>query len=402
MRLIVLVSALAVSAAFRPGVPPQCFDQFNCIFHRSQLGAKGYSWDLINLCMPAGQEYQTYSAGQAPGTFPKVIFNICGSVSQAVAPCKDKTTTDCDNGQIMPMPHSHGVVIQYINDPAHDQLYNCADLDTCDQDTNPNCVIGSLNYDATRDGINPYTNLAINHNVGRETRCAQNPARYYCLVKGVKCTDAVEVLASYDGVDADSQNWATSGSPPAFELNDESDPNSGIILHYPSAKGYVSDPFSSTGCPLDPTTGLAAERSVQMSIACDQGVSGFVAYNYTEISPCTYVIYGASKAACGTPGNTFDANALSASDIPISKTSVRNWWFTVLGASLVVVLYVLYNFLDNRGYLDSIKARMPSWMQWPAFLGGSGGGSSGGGYSSSYKSVGSPAPVSSGSAYGSA
>ena len=84
-------------------------------------------------------------------------------------------------------------------------------------------------------------------------------------------------------MNADSTRFPTSGSPPAFALNDESDPNSGVYLTFPSAKAYSSDPFGS--CPLDPTTGLATERSVSMNIACDQGISGFVAYNYTEPAP---------------------------------------------------------------------------------------------------------------------
>ena len=204
-----------------------------------------------------------------------------------------------------------------------------------------------------------------------------------------------------DGVNADSTRFPTSGSPPAFALVDETDPNGGIILNFPSAKPYSADPFGA--CPLDPTTGLATERSASMYIACDQGISGFVAYNYTETSPCTYVIYGASKSACGTPGNTFDADAIAASDISIAKTSLRNFWFTMLGACVLApAVVVLYNFLDNKGYLDRVKAAMPAWLQLPAFLGGGGGGGSSGGYSSSYKSVGSPAPMSSGGAYGSA
>ena len=86
-----------------------------------------------------------YSPGQPAGTYPMVEFNICGSVSQAVAPCAPMTTTDCDNGVTLPLPHSHGVAIQYINDPAFEYQHICADVDTCDQDTNPTCAITCTN-----------------------------------------------------------------------------------------------------------------------------------------------------------------------------------------------------------------------------------------------------------------
>lgn len=72
-------------------------------------------------------------------------------------------------------------------------------VDTCDQDTNPQCLPGSLNYDPTRDGINPYTNKAISHNVNRENRCAADPNRFYCTVRTVACEGNVEVLSYYDG-----------------------------------------------------------------------------------------------------------------------------------------------------------------------------------------------------------
>ena len=67
-----------------------------------------------------------------------------------------------------------------------------------------------LNYDATRTGQNPYTGLAINHNTRREAYCAQNPTYYFCNVKAVHCTDAVEVLASYGACALDPLSLAHS------------------------------------------------------------------------------------------------------------------------------------------------------------------------------------------------
>jgi hypothetical protein len=419
MRSFVLAATVIAASALRPGIPPECFDQYSCIFHRNLLGPRGYTWDLINLCASRGNEYKAYPPvppGQTPPKYPVMEFNICGSVGTAVAPCVDSPNNDCANGVKLPMPHSHGVVIQYINDPAHDDQYPCADVDSCDQATNPNCNItctnpnniatctGSLNYDATRTGTNPYTGALIQHNVGREARCQRDPTFYFCRVQVTHCTDATEILASYDGINADSERYPTSGSPPAFGLNDEEDPNSGIFLTYPSAKAYISDPFACTD--LDPMTGEPIERSATISIACDQGVSGLKVFNYTETTQCTYTIYAASKWACGSAGDPFAGALVGQSDIPISHTPTRNFWFSMLGLFIVApVAYYILSFLDNKGYLDFIKARLPALPAWVPWIGGGGSSSGGGGsacYSSSYKSVGSPAATSSGGAYGSA
>ena len=64
------------------------------------------------------------SLTRSPPTYPVMEFNICGSVGTAVAPCAPMTLTECDNGVKLPMPHSHAVVVQYINDPAHDGMTN--------------------------------------------------------------------------------------------------------------------------------------------------------------------------------------------------------------------------------------------------------------------------------------
>ena len=142
-------------------------------------------------------------------------------------------------------------------------------------------------------------------------------------------------------------------------------------------------------------TGLAIERSVTISIACDQGINGLKIFNYTETAQCTYTIYAASKSACGSAGDPFT---------PQADTPGRNFGFTMLGLFVVApVIYYGMNFLDNKGYLDYLKARLPTLPAWVPWIGGGGSGGGGGAsYSSSYKSVGSPAATSSGGAYGSA
>ena len=112
------------------------------------------------------------------------------------------------SNMMLPLPHSHGTAVQLIDNPAQDSMNTCPDADTCDQDTNPSCIPGSLNYDPLRTGENPFiSGVMINHNTARETRCAVTACQngpgagcpYYCYVVSTPCEANVEVLAYYDG-----------------------------------------------------------------------------------------------------------------------------------------------------------------------------------------------------------
>jgi len=50
LLLLQLIAVFALADAYRPGVPPQCFDEYQCIFHRFNLGGLEYIWDLRSLC----------------------------------------------------------------------------------------------------------------------------------------------------------------------------------------------------------------------------------------------------------------------------------------------------------------------------------------------------------------
>ena len=132
--------------------------------------------------------------------------DLCGTVSQAVAPYSTAGPANTANMQL-PLPHSHGTAVQYIDDPSQDSMYTCPDVDTCDQETNPACLPGSANYPVGGNTVggstqNPFSSsnpVQISRNLYRESRCAADPTIYYCFVEGVPCESSVEVLTYYDG-----------------------------------------------------------------------------------------------------------------------------------------------------------------------------------------------------------
>ena len=128
--------------------------------------------------------------------------------------------TQDKSAQLLPMPHSHGVAIQFIDDPNQPlSVLNpkgilVADTDTCDFATNPNCA--GDNYPT------PENPGATETNARRQAVCLANPSATYCKpVRSISyATDNAEVLAYYDG------------AAPIFQLYDESNPNGGINLTY--------------------------------------------------------------------------------------------------------------------------------------------------------------------------
>ena len=112
---------------------------------------------------------------------------------------------------VLPLPHSHGTAVQYIDDPGQYNQFTCPDVDTCDQDTNPGCLPGSPNYPVGGNTVagstqNPFSGdtypVQIGRNVRREARCAMASPPIYCFVQIVPCENDVEVLAYYDGTGA--------------------------------------------------------------------------------------------------------------------------------------------------------------------------------------------------------
>jgi hypothetical protein len=174
-------------------------------------------------------------------------------------------------------------------------------------------------------------------------------------------------------------------------------------------------PYKADGNQLcfafDVTTGEAVSRNLNIFIGCDQGGSPSAPLNiigYTEEGQCQYFIKTSHKLGCGVPGDPYDAAIVEKIPGAINiDTPTRNWWFTCLGTFIIApVIYIIYSYMDYKGYCDRVKYAIPSaatsWI--PSWLYSSGGGSSSsGGFSSSYKAVGtagSSTPIS--SAYGSA
>ena len=338
-----------VAAYFQPGDPPQCFEDYQCRFHRfpSDTGLPyEYSWDVFQLCAPAGAEYVASvdpacilaNGTCAPfcnscDTAMRLRFNVCGTVSGPIAPVAESGADGVGDPQQLPLPHSHGVAVQYIEGypgPTLPDGYGppggCADLDTCDQQYNPTCAPGSLNYVL---GNNPgdalYTRRANTCDTNGAAYCS--PYSYWCCtVKSTPCTKSAEVLACAFGRPPARESPCFSahgagllprtklsptphpplralaptplpdydGSPPNFNLFNEGSPD-GLTLSYYGALPYLNDPFpcGSSGI-VDPSTGFAPTRTVTIALRCDLTVdSGLDSIVYRELSPCT--------CACGAP-----------------------------------------------------------------------------------------------------
>lgn len=146
--LLLLASASATLGA----LDPQCFDEYQCIFHRWVSNGNEYSWDLRPLCRGAGNEY-TYTV--PGGAYPIYTFNICGTISKPCAP----------QGWV---PYiSHGVATQFLDtDPAGNPCPKCPDADTGLQVCcTGNCVV--LAHDIPRydlvDPNNVNAGITISH-----------------------------------------------------------------------------------------------------------------------------------------------------------------------------------------------------------------------------------------------
>ena len=418
--LLLLLSSLQLAAASRPGNPPQCYEPHLCIT-TFNVGGTFYWVDLSSLCQQPGAEYTAWGSGITPNpsTYPQVIFNVCGTVQRDIAPYKAENT---GANVILPFPASHGVVMQLIDDPTvgPGAGQTCADVDTCDQDTNPTCQIGSLNYDATRTGVNPFTTQPIAHNPAREAVCAGNPSYDYCVVQQVVCTENAEVLARYTA----GEN--TLGDALDVKLNDPADPQSGVNLTWANLPAFTSDPFVCS--VIDPTTGNVVPRSVNLFIACDETASSLIVDSFSEPQQCAYYITARAAAACATTNNPFvpspsgtptptaaptatpsrthtrqpvvvlSPTALATPRVVAAAAPGTNFGYTLLGALIVAPAAIFLTAVaNNRGWLERPKALAPSWLLaapgWLASggdLGAAGGkGGGGGGGAGGYTPVGS-------------
>jgi hypothetical protein len=201
-----------------------------------------YVWDLHSLAAEAGSEYVAWKDGCNPAvpgsgdpslcpTYPAnsyqdIIFNVCGTVSKAIAPvsCVNNAAGDSTCFQWPVVPHSHGVAVQFlekrVNEGGDNYIppYDCIDYDTCDSATNfdptngVQCGVpanfgvaqpsGPLLYNyvqpAPAPSPNPQYPNAPSYNPLHSANCAANSwTGDYCKTKTTLCTGQAEVLAYY-------------------------------------------------------------------------------------------------------------------------------------------------------------------------------------------------------------
>ena len=145
---------------------------------------------------------------------------------------------------------------------------------------------------------------------------------------------------------------------PEFDLIDESNPaTGGIRLSYSGLTEPSSDNYNA--CPAsDIYGGGESPRFLHINLHCDPNQEDLStgASLFSEVSPCVYELNATSKYACGVSGDPFmPATAQAAADTP-----GRNFGYTVLGAVLTIVAYAGFLWLDARGHLDFLRARLPS------------------------------------------
>ena len=68
---VTFAALFAAASAYRPGVPPQCFDAYQCRFQRS-FPEGAYTWDLSPLCAAPNKEYQSWQSGNPANSFPQI------------------------------------------------------------------------------------------------------------------------------------------------------------------------------------------------------------------------------------------------------------------------------------------------------------------------------------------
>jgi hypothetical protein len=141
---------------------------------------------------------------------------------------------------------------------------------------------------------------------------------------------------------------------PEFDLIDESNPaTGGIRLTYSGLTEPSSDAFNQCP-PSDVYGGGESPRFMRINLLCNPNQADLStgASLFREVSPCVYELNATTKYACGISGDPYAP--------PVSRAGTQ-FGYTVLGSVLTVGVYAAFLFADARGYLDAVRARLPSW-----------------------------------------
>lgn len=368
-RLFATVAASALVAAHGYGRPADCYTEFQCIYEFNS-GNAVVSWDLKNLCAAApgyassgkpvgaqGYVAQKVNSDGSLDPYP-IYFSVCGNVQTACAP-------QLVESGITPL-YSRGAAVQFFEPVCF----------TTPGPANGCPAQNTMCVDSTVSGPPPdQSNGVCDGNSPNP-----NPTDAGC----VSCTGNCEVIAQ--------------PSLPAFTQIKGSDTSilpgaEGLNLTYPPVPAYASDNYE---CDVNPVTQLPYERQLTITLLCDKTVTkGLQKITLTEGPQCSYTIQATTASACSSKGDPFIVTIESFPDTP-----GKNFGYTVLGVFLTGVVYFLYQFADNRGYLDGVKKFVP---EMPSFLsfGGRGGVYGSGSYKGVSASSGTTATPISASAYGS-
>ena len=316
-----------------------------------------YSWDLRSLCNN-GRGY-TFNNDST-----QYRFEICGSIDPivpALPACVGDGTVSCNVA---------GAQTNTYCNPEYNAYPNAGNfLQFFDPTPQTSCTYGPTS------GTPAPGSAGGCPNVG-STGTMNLPG--YC------CTGQCEVLAS--GNAAYNYRW----------INPNDVKFGGIRW---TAYGNAADSADEFQCPIDPNTGYPRQRAISVNMYCNKNgkrTDPLVVNSFYDIQDCQYRIAMTHFAACGVEGDPFEYN----------QDPGVNFGFVILGSVLTVVFYYLFAWLDEKGYLDSIKSRLPTFTIpfTNIVFNGKGGVYGGGG--GAYKSVSAPssgsaaAPMAS-SAYGS-
>ena len=257
----------------------------------------------------------------------------------------------------LPLPRSHGTVVQFFGDAGNASLLTCPDVDTCDQDTNPACLPGGANYPVggntfNNNATNPFTNGPIGRNLLRESRCAAARPPAFCIVQSAPCENTAELLSYYDG------------AAPAMALFDEGpdasvtadSPSHGINLTFVGAVPYKSDSFSCT--LINPATGLPVSRRVNLFIGCDAGGTvddALAVQGYIEQGQCQYYVLTSHKLACGAAHDPYDP--LPSPPPPAGSAAEKATYAAAGAAAALPLALAAFVAMDASGCLGALKCR---------------------------------------------
>lgn len=340
LRSLAAAALAAVAAA-------DCWDENKCIFHQYKGGTNTilYSWDLRSLCNN-GNGY-TFVNGSTT-----YRFEICGSIDPKVPNLPPFVGNGTVQGQVVGSAQTN----TYCN-PEYNAYPNAGNfLQFFDPNPATTCFYGPTSGPAAiaTPGGTPVGGCPFVGSVG--TMNLPN----YC------CTGQCEVLAS--GAAAYNYRWI-----------DPNDVKFGGIRW--TAYGNAADSSDEFTCPIDPNTGYPRQRQIQVNMYCNKNgkrTDALVVNSFYDVLDCVYRISMTHFAACGVEGDPFEYN----------QDPGVNFGFVILGGVLTVVFYYLFGWLDEKGYLEPIKSRLPTFtIPFTSIVFNGKGGVYGGGGSAAYKSV---------------